>query len=102
MDYTEIYNSIRSLIKSQGIDENFIDREETLYYDESGNIKHLIVKENKLNAEKDTVFVLGGVQAENAITIDELKKALGKAPDVELKSTKDLKGFFIEILRRRI
>lgn len=100
MDYTEIYNSIRSLIKSQGIDENFIDREETLYYDESGNIKHLIVKENKLNAEKDTVFVLGGVQAENAITIDELKKALGKAPDVELKSTKDLKGSFIEILRK--
>lgn len=100
MDYTDITSSMRLLIKSQGIDENFIDREETLYYDESGNIKHLIIKEDKLNAETDTVFVLGGVQAEDAITIEELKIALKKNPDNELKSTKDLKGSFIEILRK--
>lgn len=100
MDYTDITSSMRLLIKSQGIDENFIDKEETLYYDESGNIKHLIIKEDKLNAETDTVFVLGGVQAEDAITIEELKIALKKNPDNELKSTKDLKGSFIEILRK--
>ena len=63
MDYTEISNSIRMMIKAQGVDDKYIDKEETLYYDESGNIKHLIVKEGKLNADSDTVFVLGGVQA---------------------------------------
>lgn len=44
MDYTEISNSIRMMIKAQGVDDKYIDKEETLYYDESGNIKHLIVK----------------------------------------------------------
>ena len=43
MDYTEISNSIRMMIKAQGVDDKYIDKEETLYYDESGNIKHLIV-----------------------------------------------------------
>ena len=51
MDYTEISNSIRMMIKAQGVDEKYIDKEETLYYDESGNVKHLIVKEGKLNAD---------------------------------------------------
>lgn len=50
MDYTEISNSIRMMMKAQGVDEKYIDKEETLYYDESGNVKHLIVKEGKLNA----------------------------------------------------
>ena len=44
MDYTEVSNSIRMMMKAQGIDEMYIDKEETLYYDESGNVKHLIVK----------------------------------------------------------
>lgn len=39
MDYTEVSNSNRMMMKAQGIDEMYIDKEETLYYDESGNIK---------------------------------------------------------------
>ena len=39
MDYTEVSNSIRMMMKAQGIDEMYIDKEETLYYDESGNVK---------------------------------------------------------------
>lgn len=100
MDYTEISNSIRMMMKAQGVDEKYIDKEETLYYDESGNVKHLIVKEGKLNADSDTVFVLGGVQADDAISLEELKTALGKSLEKEMKSTKDLKGSFIEILRK--
>ena len=100
MDYTEISNSIRLMMKVQGIDEKYIDKQETLYYDESGNIKHLIVKEGKLNADSDTVFVLGGVQANDIISLEELKTALGKSLEKEMKSTKDLKGSFIEILRK--
>ena len=88
------------MMKAQGVDEKYIDKEETLYYDESGNIKHLIVKEGKLNADSDTVFVLGGVQAEDTISLEELKTALGKSLEKEMKSTKDLKGSFIEILRK--
>ena len=68
MDYTEVSNSIRMMMKAQGIDEMYIDKEETLYYDESGNVKHLIVKDGKLNADSDTVFVLGGVQADDIIS----------------------------------
>ncbi len=100
MDYTEISNSIRMMMKAQGVDEEYIDKEETLYYDESGNVKHLIVKERKLNADSDTVFVLGGVQADDTISLEELKTALGKSLKKELKSTKDLKGSFTEILRK--
>lgn len=100
MDYTEISNSIRMMIKAQGVDDKYIDKEETLCYDESGNIKHLIVKEGKLNADSDTVFVLGGVQADDTISLEELKTALGKSLEKEMKSTKDLKGSFIEILRK--
>ena len=100
MDYTEISNSIRLMMKAQGIDEKYIDKQETLYYDESGNIKHLIVKEGKLNADSDTVFVLGGVQANDIISLEELKTALGKSLEKEMKSTKDLKGSFVEILRK--
>ena len=100
MDYTEVSNSIRMMMKAQGIDEMYIDKEETLYYDESGNIKHLIIKDGKLNADSDTVFVLGGVQADDIISLEELKTALGKNLEKEIKSTKDLKGTFIEILRK--
>lgn len=58
MDYTELSNSIRMMMKAQGVDEKYIDKEETLYYDESGNIKHLIVKEGKLNADSTTVSII--------------------------------------------
>ena len=100
MDYTEISNKIRMMIKIQGIDEMYIDKEETLYYDESGNVKHLIVKEGKLNADSDTVFVLGGVQADDTISLEELKTALGKRLEKEMKSTKDLRGSFVKILHK--
>lgn len=100
MDYTEICNTARELMIAQGIAPQYIDRKETLYYDESGNVKHLIVKNGKLNAEVDTVFVLGGVQAEESISFDDLKTTLGKNPTKELKSTKDLGGSFIDILRK--
>ena len=85
MDYTEVSNSIRMMMKAQGIDEMYIDKDETLYYDESGNVKHLIVKEGKLNANSDTVFVLGGVQADDTISLEELKSALGKSTEKEIK-----------------
>ena len=89
MDYTEVSNSIRMMMKAQGIDEMYIDKEETLYYDESGNIKHLIIKDGNLNEDSDTVFVLCGVKADDIISLEELKTALGKNLEKGVKSTKD-------------
>lgn len=100
MDYSEFYTTIRTMILAHGIDARSIDRKETLYYDESGNIKHLIVKGDKLNAQEDLVFVLGGVEASTNISADSLKDYFGKSHRTELKSTKSLKGNFIEILRK--
>ena len=102
MDYTKLSNAIRMNMIAQGIDEKYIDKEETLYYDESGNVKRLRVKDGKLNAESDTVFVLGGVQADDTISLEDLKTALGKSTKNELKSTKDLKGSFIDILHKDV
>lgn len=78
MDITKISNMSRMMIKVLGTDEKYIDRKETLYYDESGNVKHFIIKKGKLNAETDTVFVLGGIEAESTISLKDLKKYLGK------------------------
>lgn len=52
----------------------------------------------KVNAVENTCFVLGGIQAENAISDDELHTAMGKTPGKELKSTKDLRGTFVDII----
>ena len=100
MDYTEIYRCIKKMLHAQGIEESFLERHETLYYDESGNIKHLIVKGQSLNADVDSVFVLGGIHAEDSISTTELKSLLGKSVDSELKAKDDLKGGFADILRK--
>lgn len=102
MDYSEICDSIRQMMIAQGVDEKYIDKKETLYYDETGNVKHLIIKGDKLNADPDTVFVLGGVQAEDTISLNELKTALGKTTGKELKSKTDLKGSFSVLLSKDI
>lgn len=100
MDYTESNNLVIKKCQAFGIDLDYLFREETLYYDETGNAKHLIVKDGKLNADSDLVFVLGGIQAEDTMTIKELKTIMGKSQNTEMKSTKDLKGSFIEVLRK--
>ncbi len=102
MDYSEICNCIRKMMIAQGVDEKYIDKKETLYYDESGNVKHLIIKGGNLKTDPDIVFVLGGIQAEDTISLDELKTALGKNTGRELKSKTDLKGSFSELLRKDI
>ena len=102
MDYSEICDSIRQMMIAQGVDEKYLDKKETLYYDETGNVKHLIIKGDKLNADPDTVFVLGGVQAEDTISLNELKTALGKTTGKELKSKTDLKGSFSVLLSKDI
>ncbi|CAG9929790.1 DUF3800 domain-containing protein [Bacteroides ovatus] len=100
MDYTEIYNIIKEKALLLGANIEQIESEEFLYYDESGNVKHLILRGDSLNAESNTVFVLGGIQAEDIISIENLKSRLGKQPTTELKAKNDLKGDFVAILRK--
>lgn len=100
MDSVELYNIIKENALIQGASIEHLERKETLYYDETGNVKHLIVKNGSLNAAFDTVFVLGGIQAEDTISIESLKSRLGKQPTTELKAKNDLKGDFIAILRK--
>lgn len=89
---------MKNVIVVSGIDPVYLDRHETLYYDESGNDKHLVVKEGKLNADVSQVFVLGGVETKETISVSDLKTKLGKNPASELKAKDDLKGAFLDIL----
>ena len=102
MDYTKMYTGIKQMAQLYGVNEIYLERHETLYYDESGNIKHLIVKNKSLNADVDSVFVLGGIQAEDGISISELKKLLNKKETLELKANRDFRGDFGTILRKDI
>ena len=100
MDFTEVYEITRKAAIAQGITPAQYDEAETWYYDETANVKHLVFENKKVNASENVCFVLGGVQAEDSITDDELHAELGKAPGRELKSTKDLRGSFEKILRK--
>lgn len=42
-DIKDLYNRISKFLKIQGY-QKFLERAETLYYEESGNDKHLIIK----------------------------------------------------------
>lgn len=89
-DIKELYGKISELLEIQGYKE-FLQREETLYYDESGNDKHLVIKGNKLNTNCDSVFILGGIQSEDSLSINGLKDSLGIARPKELKAKNDLR-----------
>lgn len=98
-DIKDLYNKISIILEVQGYKE-FLERAETLYYDESGNDKHLIIKGEKLNTNYDALFILGGVQSEDSLSIDELKDSLGIERTKELKAKNDLKGSFFDILKK--
>ena len=75
-DIKELYENISAFIDLQGYN-NFLERAETLYYDESGNDKHLIIKGEQLNTKYDSVFILGGVQSEDSLSLTDLQDYLG-------------------------
>lgn len=98
-DIKDLYNRISKFLEIQGY-QKFLERAETLYYDESGNDKHLIIKGEKLNTNYDAVFVLGGIQSEDSLSIDECKDSLGIDKTKELKAKNDLKGSFFDVLKK--
>ncbi len=93
MNYSEQSQLVRMVALAQGVTPEQFDGNETWYYDETDNVKHLVLLPSKnVNAGENTCFVLGGIQAEDVITDAELHTALEKNPGKELKANKDLKG----------
>ena len=101
MNYSEQSQLTRVTALLQGVTPEQFDSSETWYYDETDNVKHLVLlPSRKVNAGENTCFVLGGIQAEDVISDAELHTALEKTPGKELKANKDLKGSFEDILRK--
>ncbi len=55
-DIKDLYDKIPQFIELQDFKE-YLERAETLYYDESGNDKHLIIKREVLNTNYDAVLI---------------------------------------------
>lgn len=95
------FNTVAMLASAQGIDLRYLTRPETLYYDESGNIKHLIIKNGQLNDTRDDIFVLGGIQTENDINPNELRAAFGRDSESEIKGKQMFRGDFAQLLNKQ-
>jgi len=102
MDLSFMYNAFSICDEAKGIPVEYRKRRETLYYDETNNVKHVGIKNNgRLNIDNlDTYFVLGGIQSDFEITEKELEGLLGKKK--ELKARTDLKGDFLKIMSKGI
>ena len=61
-DFTVIRNANKLMLFFQGIDQSSFDVATNLYYDETGNIKKFIIREESFNVDADTHFVLGGMK----------------------------------------
>ena len=81
MNYSEQSQLTRVTALLQGVTPEQFDSSETWYYDETDNVKHLVLlPSKKVNAGENTCFVLGGIQAEDVISDAELHTALEKHP----------------------
>lgn len=100
MDLSLLYNAFSAYDEAIEIAAEYRTRRETLYYDETDNIKYVTIKNNgKLNIDiRDKCFVLGGIQSESEITAIELKETFRE--EKELKAKSDLKGDFLKILSK--
>ncbi len=95
-NYTDIRNAHKEILKSQGISPSSIDVFSNLYYDETGNIKKFVVREESFNVDANTHFVLGGIEGDGSIKFEDLKNYLGVQPSVtkEIKSKHVYTGTF--------
>jgi hypothetical protein len=102
MDLSFMYNAFSICDEAKGIPSEYRSRRETLYYDETDNVKYVRIKNNgRLNIDNlDTIFVLGGIQSDCEITEKEFKELFGKKK--ELKAKTDLKGDFLKIMSKEI
>lgn len=89
MDFPEIRSSLKALLYCQNISPDTIDRQYHLYYDETNNVKKFRIKDEtgNFNVDSDSIFVLGGIEGEGTITLDELQSLFKLQSNVnEIKS----------------
>ena len=83
------------------LDPNLNLMQQSLYYDETGNDNVVRIVNGKLNLDDpNQVFVLGGLSADDAISLAELKDRLGRDTDGEVKSGRFLGDSFVGMLER--
>ena len=102
IDYTDIRQGLKKYVSAQGISPSDIDMCYMLYYDETNNIKKFKLNEekHKFNVSADTIFVLGGIEGEGAIKIEELKSLFDLQDSVqEVKSHNIYSGTFADCLK---
>lgn len=100
-DFSVIRNANKLMLLFQGIDQSSFDVATNLYYDETGNIKKFIIREESFNVDADTHFVLGGIEGKGSIDFDNLKRRLQvqKSVTEEIKSKHIYYGSFENCLK---
>ena len=102
IDFTDIRQDLKMYVSAQGIAPSDIDKSYMLYYDETNNIKKFKLNEEKhnFNVSADTIFVLGGIEGEGSIKIEELKSLFDLQDSVqEVKSHNIYSGTFADCLK---
>lgn len=102
IDYTEIRQCMKMSVGAQGISPSDIDMSLMLYYDETNNIKKFKLNEekHKFNAPADAIFVLGGIEGEGAVKIEDLKTLFKLQDSVhEIKSHNIYNGGLADCLK---
>jgi len=101
MDITELSEINRDLVKAHGFASGFLDAKYKLYYDETDNVKKFRFDENGFNVKADSIFILGGIEGDGEVTLDELKKIVGiwQPNLIEIKSAHIYSGTFEQILK---
>lgn len=96
IDCTEIRNINKEMLILQGINSSCLDVSTNLYYDETGNIKKFVVREDSFNVDADTHFVLGGIEGKGGIEFSDLKQRLNLQKNIkeEIKAKHVFKGPF--------
>ena len=91
----------KASIALNNLDEDKMDKEYTLYFDESGNNRCFWIKDGKYNVDPFTHFVLGGIVADTSIDFDYAKAKIGcnNSTIKEIKTKYVCKGSFENCLK---
>lgn len=103
MKKTTDCTSIRkNTIVLNSLDERKMDKDYTLYFDESGNTRCFWIKDSKYNVDPFTHFILGGIVAKTSVEFDYAKTKIGCNSTIkEIKSKNVYKGTFEDCLRNQ-
>lgn len=98
IDYSSARNTT---ILLNGLDKEKMDKEYTLYLDESGNNRCFWIKDGNYNIDPFTHFVLGGLVANTSVSLDYAKKKIGcnNSTIKEIKTKHVCRGSFEECLK---